>query len=592
MTRPRRRCPVTVLLIVAAWLTTACAPAMADAPVPAGPNKSLAQHGRLFRRGVVQVTDNVWSAVGWGIANSIMIEGNDGLIIVDAMTSIQEGAAVLAEFRKISRKPVKAVIYTHYHPDHVMGAAAFVDGPVRIYAHRATLDLVKSLLTETRPVIAMRSTRMYGLPLPPGEVVNVGIGPFVGMGPRAAMGFLAPTHTFDDRLTDTVAGVRFTLLHAPGETSDQIVVWLPDRKLLAAADNFYWCFPNLYTIRGAPFRSLRDWYRSLDLMRGLKPEYLVPGHGRPITGQKRIFKILTDYRDAIQYVHDQSIRAMNMGLTPDEMAQSIKLPSHLAEAPYLQPFYGKVSWAVRSMFSGRLGWFDGDSANLEPLGRLDRARLTARLAGGVDSLRNQAQALLEEGEYQAALELSGHLLRLDSSDRVSRKLRIEALTAMGRREQNASARNYYLTEAWELSRDRVAHQNARVAPETLRGLDLASFFNTLAVRLDPEASARVDRTATMIFPQAKEAFSIHVRRGVAAIQALDLKTASSIPCAIRAKADAQKFKEMLAGTREIRPTLAGFDYEEGSALEMADFLKLFQSPPPKLPALQTDRKMN
>jgi alkyl sulfatase BDS1-like metallo-beta-lactamase superfamily hydrolase len=592
MTPPPRHCLVLVLLVITAWVTAACAPARVAAPVPTGANKSLSQHSRLFRRGVVRVTDNVWVAIGWGIANSVMIEGDDGLIIVDTMTTTEEAAAVLAEFRKISPKPVKAIIYTHSHPDHVLGAGAFADGPVRIYAHRTTLELVKNLLTETRPVIGMRSARMYGLPLPPGEVFNVGIGPFVGIGPQATVDFLEPTNTFDDSLTDTVAGVRFTLFHAPGETSDQIVVWLPGQKLLVAADNFYWCFPNLYTIRGTPFRSLRDWYQSLDLMRGLKADSLVPCHGRPIAGRDRIFKILTDYRDAIQYVHDQSIRAMNLGMTPDEMAQSIRLPPHLAEAPYLQPFYGKVSWAVRSMFSGYLGWFDGDSASLEPLGRMERARLLARLAGGADSLRSQTQALLAERDYQAVLELSGHLLRLDPGDRDARKLRIEALTALGQGEQNASARNYYLTEAWELGRGGVVRQKARVTPETLRCLDLASIFNLLAVRLDPEASAQVNQVVTMIFPGTEEAFSIHVRHGVAEIQALDPEVAASTACAIRAKADAQNFKEMLAGMRSPLATLAGFEYDQGSALEMAGFLKLFQAPPPKLPVLQTGQKFD
>ncbi|MBN1104655.1 MAG: alkyl/aryl-sulfatase, partial [Deltaproteobacteria bacterium] len=258
-------------------------------PIPVGADASLQEHGKLFQRGVEKVTDRVYAAIGYGISNSIMIEGNDGLIIVDTMTTLEEAAEVLGEFRKISDKPVKAIIYTHSHPDHVLGAEAFtVGGRPAVYAHETTASHVKRLLTEIGPVVGMRSMRMYGNFLSPGQVQNVGIGPFVGMNPESRVGFVAPTRTFSDTLEDEVAGVRFKLIHAPGETDDQIVVWLPDLKVLIPADNFYWAFPNLYTLRGTSFRSLKNWYQSLDKMRDLKPEYLVPCHTRPINGAGRI----------------------------------------------------------------------------------------------------------------------------------------------------------------------------------------------------------------------------------------------------------------------------------------------------------------
>ena len=166
-------------------------------------------------------------------------------------------------------------------------------------------------------------------------------------------------------------------------------------------------------------------------MRDLNPQYLVPCHTRPIIGAQKIQEILTNYRDAIQYVHDQSIRCINAGLTPDEMAEYIKLPPHLAEEPYLQPFYGKVSWSVRSMFTGTLGWFDGDSADLEPLTRKEQAKLMARLAGGEKELLRHARELLEEKQYQAALQLTDNLIQLNPENQEAKDVRIRALTALG-----------------------------------------------------------------------------------------------------------------------------------------------------------------
>ncbi len=513
---------VIVVVMVAAvgvWFYASRSVKKSHAPIPVGANKSLAEHGKIFKKGVEKVGDNIHVAIGYGIANCIMIEGRDGMIIVDTMTTMEEAAEVLAEFRKITPKPIKAIIYTHFHPDHVFGAQIFAAGGTpEIYAHETTENHVKRLFTEIGPIIGSRSMRMYGSFLPPGQMLNVGVGPFVGVKPDSKLGFIRPTKTFSDTLEAEAAGIKFKLIHAPGETDDQIVVWLPEQETLIAADNFYWAFPNLYTIRGTTFRSLKHWYQSLDKMRDLKPQYLVPCHTRPIIGAEKIQEILTNYRDAIQYVHDQSIRGINAGMTPDELAENIKLPRHLAEAPYLQPFYGKVSWSVRSMFTGNLGWFDGDSADLQPLTRKEQAKLMAEIAGGEKELLRHAQELLDKKEYQAALQLTGHLIQLDPENREAKDIRIKALSALGESEQNPNARNYYLTEALEIRDGFVSTSTAKPSAEAVRRIPVQSFLESLAVNLDPKAAADVNQTVGMIFPDANEAFTIHVRYGVAEIR--------------------------------------------------------------------------
>jgi alkyl sulfatase BDS1-like metallo-beta-lactamase superfamily hydrolase len=523
-------------------------------------------------------------AIGYGISNSVMIEGDGGLIIVDTMTTREEATEVLAEFRKISTKPVRAIIYTHSHPDHVFGADVFAaGGDPSVYAHETTEQLVRQLLTEVRPCIGTRSMRMYGNFLAPDQLYSVGIGPFVGIGPDSTVGFVRPTRTFRDRLVEKIAGVRLELIHAPGETDDQVVIWLPGQKVLIAADNFYWAFPNLYTIRGTPFRSLKNWYRSIDVMRDLQPEHLVPCHSRPLSGKARIEAILTDYRDAVQYVHDQSIRGMNMGMTPDELAEHVQLPPHLARAPYLQPFYGKVSWSARSVFSGHLGWFDGDAANLQPLSRRDQAELMARLAGGENALLAETRKLIAEQSWQAALQLTGHLIRLNPQMQEARHLRIQALTALAGSERNPPARHYYLTEALEI-RDRfVVHETARPSAAAIRQLPLSGFFDSLAVNLDPEKSAAVDHKVLMEFPDAGEAFAIHVRHGVAEIRQRALDAGGQADFQLHVVADADAWKQMLAKLRSPVATMAGFRYEKGNVLAFARFMKLFAPPKPKLP---------
>ena len=579
---------IVVLVVVALagiWFYSSRALKKSSPPIPVGANKALAEHSKIFKKGVEKVGSNIFAAIGYGIANSIMIEGDDGVIIVDTMTTMEEAAEVLAEFRKITPKPVKAIIYTHSHPDHVFGAEAFVAaaGRPEIYAHETTENHVRRLFTEIGPIIGSRSLRMYGNFLAPGQVLNVGIGPLVGMKPDSKLGFVRPTRTFSETLEVEAAGIPFKLIFAPGETDDQIVVWLPKQKALIPADDFYWAFPNLYTIRGTTFRNLKQWYQSLDKMRDLNPEYLVPCHTRPIVGAKKIQEILTNYRDAIQYVHDQSIRGINAGLTPDELAEQIKLPPHLAEAPYLQPFYGNVSWSVRSMFTGNLGWFDGDAATLQPLTRKEQARLVARLAGGEKELVRHAKELLEKKEFQAALELTGHLIQLNPGHAEAKDIRIKALSALGEREENPNARHYYLTEALEIRDGFVSLSKAKPSPGALQDIPLRSFFDLMAVKLDPKASAEVNQVVGMIFSDTQEAFTIQVRHGVAEIRPRLLQDLDRLNLDLMVRADSKLWKEMLVKIRNPLVTLAGFKYKKGNAIAFGKFLKLFEQPKMKRP---------
>jgi len=169
---------------------------------------------------IIKVTDQVYSAVGYGLANSIMVIGDDGIIIVDAMMSNESAEEVMNEFRKISTLPVKAVVYTHSHPDHINGAGIFEkysDGDLEIFAHSTLLDNYYRESGELGPLTVNRGLFYYGALLPtegPDRIVNVGIGPFLETG-ETSTSFISPTVTFDDKLETEVAGLKMTLIHVP-----------------------------------------------------------------------------------------------------------------------------------------------------------------------------------------------------------------------------------------------------------------------------------------------------------------------------------------------------------------------------------------
>jgi alkyl sulfatase BDS1-like metallo-beta-lactamase superfamily hydrolase len=414
--------------------------------------EKLVAHSDEFRKEVIQVTDGVWVAVGFGLANSILIEGDDGIIIVDTMESPQAAADVKAEFDRLTDKPVKAIIYTHNHYDHVYGAKVFAgDDNPEVYAQEQLDGLVQTRQSVVSGAIYARSARQFGVMLPDASRVNAGIGLKLVMGGGSGLdAYIKPTQTFADSMEFEAAGVKIKLVSAPGETDDQLYVWLPEKKVLCAGDNYYQAFPNLYAIRGTPYRDVRKWADSVDLMINEGPEFLVPSHTRPVIGKNEIARRLGNYRDAIRYVWNETIKGMNAGKTPDELANTITLPENLANEPYLEAYYGTIPWSVRSIFTGYLGWFDGNAAHLFPMSPADKASRMADLAGGADALMTKAQAAMDSGDAQWAAELADHLLALDKSNKDARALKAAALIALADEQVSANARNYYMTSGVQL----------------------------------------------------------------------------------------------------------------------------------------------
>jgi len=411
----------------------------------------LREHSNEFRREVIKVTDSVYVAVGYGASNSALVIGETGPLIVDTGQSITAAEAINREFRKISDKPVTAIIYTHSHRDHISGASIFAgDQTPDIFASaNFANELVGGHVAGE--ILFKRTKRQFGLGLKPEtEVINVGVGKEMwsdGLGG----GFLPVTvHISDERYSTTIEGVRIDIVAAPGETDDQRYIWLPDQEVLFAGDNFYKAFPNLYPIRGSRYRDVNLWANSLEKMTAENPVHLVPSHTRPISGRAEVNKALSDYAAGIRSIHDQTIAGMNRGYTPDQLAEMVTLPERLAASPYLQEFYGKVPWAVRSVFSGYLGWFDGNPSSLLPLTEFEEASRIAKLAGGAKNLFRRLKQSIKDKDYQWAMRLADYLITLSYRKEDAIELKITALTSAARLQTNAPARNYYLSVAQEL----------------------------------------------------------------------------------------------------------------------------------------------
>ena len=565
-----------LILLLSTILVSCSKPSSYDIEVPITSEvEKLIQHTSEFDKQVLSYETSggkIHFAIGFGIANSIMIEGDKGNIIIDASDSVFEAEKIYSLFSQKNSNPIKAIIYTHNHGDHTFGTAFYVnnqDEKPQIIAHEDTDYYVQRIMGILNPIITERSNRMFGTLLSDEDLINVGIGPSLNVA-KSPTGYIKPNVTFKDYLELDIAGIKIELFHAPGETNDQLFVWLPEHKALLPGDNVYKTFPNLYTIRGTTHRDVVGWVNSIDHMKNFDAEYLFPSHTKPIIGKENIEEILTIYRDAIQYIHDQTIRLMNEGLYPDQIAELIKLPEHIANSPYLYEFYGTVRWSVKSIFNGYLGWFNGNPSELDPLSRKERAIRISKLAGGDQMLLEQLYSAVKKEDMQWALELSDHLITLDYFVDEVKDLRKKALIYEGSRSSNPNKRNYFLTSALELNEDFESNILIERTEELLEQISINTLFNVLSVRFNPELTNE-ELTACFDFSSGITK-NIDIRNDVAVVSDIKKKE-----CDLYIKTDEIEFKKILVGFESPVSSIASGKIEvTGGSTLFLKFLSMFR----------------
>jgi alkyl sulfatase BDS1-like metallo-beta-lactamase superfamily hydrolase len=435
-------------------------------------------------------------------------------------------------------------------------------------------------------ILGVRTAYNFGAGLGGADIegMNLGNGP-LNAPSSLPPSFIAPTKTFATTLDITIAGVTMNLMHVPSGAADQIAVFLPRRNVLLSSEVIpAQHFPALATLRGEAFRSPVDWYLSIDALRRLRPAAMVPSHGAPVVGTEAVEEVMRNYRDAIQFVHDQTIRHMNKGLTPDELVQVVKLPPHLSGyKPWMQEFFGTVRQAVRGIYQGYLGWFEGDPVALAPLPRPQSARREVELMGGRDRVLAAADKAFEDGDPQWAAELATRLIRIDRDDMPARRLKAAAFRKLGYAEINAIWRNWYLSGARSLEivdPEMIRAGMARLArfiasPDLVAALPAKAFVEGFAVRLKAEETLDVVMTVGFRFPDIGEAYGIAIRRGVAEV-AERAPDKADLTLTLD-KADLDRIR---LGQLTMRDAIMGGAVQvgDGALPEVARFFSYFEAP--------------
>lgn len=374
----------------------------------------------------LKVNEHIYQATGFG--NTFMVVTEAGNVIIDTSIAFM-APRHKSLLTKVSDAPVRYIILTHGHGDHTGGVSLWKQAGTEVIAQKNFVEF-QNYQTRLRGFFARRNAAQFPrlAEMAPGRYGARDASP----GNYAAD--IQATILFDERYSFELGGLTFELMHTPGETYDHLTVWIPELRAAFTGDNYYGSFPNIYTLRGTKPRWALDYVESLNKVLDLEPEVLLPSHGQPVYGKGEIKRRLTQYRDAILYVHDATVRGMNEGKDVYTLMQEIKLPPELD----VGEGYGTIAWSVRGIYEGYAGWFDGRPEDMYETPVAAVYPDLVEMAGGAGAVADRAESLRQQGKLQEALRLVDIALQADAENVAALRIRLDVLQALRQASRNAN----------------------------------------------------------------------------------------------------------------------------------------------------------
>ena len=462
-----------------------------DCPDTAHP--SLWRQAQLVsRQGLYEVAEGIYQVRGLDLSNMTLVEGDTGVVVIDPLISSETAAAALALYRsERGDRPVTGLIYTHSHADHFAGARGVLPHghpPVPILAPAGFLEHAVSENVYAGNAMTRRAVFMYGDRIEKGPEGQIGAG--LGMTTSTGTMALIPptvdiTHTGQE---ETVDGVRIVFQMTPGtEAPAEMNFLFPDRRALCLAENATHNMHNVLTLRGAVVRDSRIWSRYLDEaieLFGDKLDVAFASHHWPTWGRENVTEFLTVQRDLYAYMHDQTLRMLNEGLTGREIAEEIELPPALENSWHVRGYYGSLSHNVKAIYQRYMGWFDGNPAHLWEHPPVEESKRYVDCMGGADAVVAKARTYAGKGDLRFAATLLNHVLFADDTRAQARADLADVYRRLGHGAENGPWRNFFLMGAKELTEGESPMLLDTSNPEMAMALTVEQLIDSIAVRVD------------------------------------------------------------------------------------------------------------
>jgi alkyl sulfatase BDS1-like metallo-beta-lactamase superfamily hydrolase len=494
---------------------------------PATVNPSLWRQAQLNKRaGLYKVTDGFYQIRGMDIANMNIIEGDQGLIVMDPLVVPETAKAGLElYFQHRPNRPVHTIIYTHSHVDHYGGVKGIVsdadvkNGKVRIIAPEGFLNEAVSENVFAGNAMTRRSFFMYGqiLPKGPSGQVDSGLGKTAALG---SSGLINPTDTIAKTGEKrTIDGIDMVFQMAQDtEAPSEFLVYFPKQKALCTSEVATHTLHNFYTLRGAKTRDSKNWWKTLNEtieLFGSEAEVVFAQHHWPIWGKEKVVDYLTKQRDMIKFIHDQSLNLANKGYTMSEIGEMVKLPEGLDKEWYNRGYYGSVSHNARGVYNKYLGYYSSNPSELNPLPRREAAVKYVEFMGGANKVLAQAQKSFDKGEYRWVAQVVNHVVFADPSNKQARELQAKALEQLGYQMENPTWRNEYLMGAFELRHGVPDFKNMNImGPDTLSAMSTDLIWDYMGIRINAQKAVGITSKINFSFPDRQEKFGVNLNNSV------------------------------------------------------------------------------
>jgi glyoxylase-like metal-dependent hydrolase (beta-lactamase superfamily II) len=348
---------------------------------------------------------------------------DDGVVVIDP-GNFRACAMIRDRLAAESCGPVRYLIYTHAHMDHLGGAGAFADDNPEIIAHDNAIPRLERY-GRTAGYIRRINSIQFHFDIPPRRYTPV-----------------FPTVTYRDEYRFQLGGRAFELFHGKGETDDHTLVWVPELRAVFCGDLLEASFPNL----GNPFKVMRyapEWADALERALALDPDFAVGGDAVLVTRDK-IREVFSDNIELLRFLEEAVVSAANEGKSLEQMQEEIQLPTHLASSPNLQQAYSRREFAIYNVWKRYCGYFDFTPSGLLPRPRREISGVVRDLIGDDEAILARAAGLVAEGQMQLALETLDIILKTDYESVPARRLRRQVLDRLAETDTCMMSRNVWI----------------------------------------------------------------------------------------------------------------------------------------------------